>query len=104
MPCPVGYGWKQSKNNELKINWGSQPPAPKDVLKLFGCHCSGACQQKQCHCLQNSSPCTDACHLSDCENQSAFHYINDDPGEECDYDDNKQKLGQMKVSLCESFY
>ena len=104
MPCPVGYGLKQSKNNELEINWVSQPPAPKDVLELLASHCSGACWQNQCHCLQNSLPCTDACHLLHCENQSTFHQINEDAGNECDYDDNKQKLGQLKVSLCESFY
>ena len=46
MPTLVGYGWKQSKNNELEIDWGSQPPAPEDVLELLACHCSGACRKK----------------------------------------------------------
>ena len=90
MPSPVKHGWKQSENNELEIDWGSQHPAPENILKLFACHCCGACRQSQCHCLQNSLPCTDACHLCDCENQSTFHYINDDAGDECENDDESE--------------
>ena len=90
MPNPVGYGWKQSENNESKIDWDPQAPAPKDVLELLACHCSKACRQSQYHCLQNSLPYTDACHLFDCENQSTFNYINGDDGDECDDDDESE--------------
>ena len=96
MPSPVGYGWKQSENNELEIDRGSQPPAPEDVIELLACHCSGACRQSQCHYLQNNLPCTDPCHLFDCENQSPFHYINGDSGEECDYDDESENKDKGK--------
>ena len=40
--------------------------------------------------LQNNLPYTDACHLFDCENQSTFHYINGDAGDECDYDNESE--------------
>ena len=60
MRSPVSYGWKQSENNEFEIEWGSQPPPPEDVLELLACHCFEAYLQSQCHCLQNSLPCTDA--------------------------------------------
>ena len=40
--------------------------------------------------LQNSLPWADACHLFDWENQSTFHYINDDTGDEYDYDDESE--------------
>ena len=56
MPSPVGYGWKRCENNEMEINWGSQPPAPEDVLELFACCCSRACRQSQCNCLQTVYP------------------------------------------------
>ena len=49
MPRPVGCSWKQSENNELEIDWGSQPPALEDVFELLACHCSWACQQNQCY-------------------------------------------------------
>ena len=90
----MGYGCKQSENNKLEIDWGSQPPAPEDVLQLLACHCSGACRQSQCHYLQNSLSCTDACNLFDCENQSTFHYINDDAGDVFGYNDESENEGE----------
>ena len=39
MPSPVRYGWKHSENNELEIDWGSQPLASEDILELLAFHC-----------------------------------------------------------------
>ena len=103
MPSPVGYGWKQSESSELEINRGSQPPAPEDILELLACHCSGAYQQSQCYCLQNSLPCTDACHLFNCENQWTFPYINDDAGDECDYNDESENEEEWKCFFVKVF-
>ena len=72
MPSPVRYGWKQFENNEFEIEWGSQPPPPEDVLELLACHCFETYLQSQCHCLQNSLPCTDAYHLFDCKTSQLF--------------------------------
>ena len=38
MPSPVGNGWKLSENNELEINWCSQPPETEHVLEILVCH------------------------------------------------------------------
>ena len=104
MPRPVGCGWKQSENNELEIDWGSQPPAPEDVFELLACHCSRACHQSQCNCLQNNLSCTDACHLClTAKTSQLFIYINDDAGDECDYHDESKNEDEWKCFYVKAF-
>lgn len=60
IPGPDGHGWIV-KNGIISIDWMDLPPAPKAVLELIKCGCSGDCSGNRCSCFGNRLPCTDCC-------------------------------------------
>ena len=68
IPSPVGLGWDEDENGNLKIKWNTILPAPEEILELMFCSCSRKCSPGSCPCIDNSLPCTDACLNQNCEN------------------------------------
>ena len=69
LPSPSDNGWPLN-NWELHLDWMDSPPAALAVLELMSCHCSTNCSAGRCLCLQNQTPCTDACSCSEgCQNK-----------------------------------
>lgn len=65
--------WLGTKNlKEVEWGWLIQdgmlfptttdlPPAPKEILKMIKCECSGSCDSKKCTCHKNGMTCTMSC-------------------------------------------
>jgi hypothetical protein len=48
----------------------TQPPAPKEVLKVILCKCKTGCSTARCCCNQVGMKCTDLCSCGkNCENK-----------------------------------
>ncbi|KAK3731327.1 hypothetical protein QZH41_001755 [Actinostola sp. cb2023] len=79
VPSPEGHGWLITEG-DIKIDWMSLPPAPKALLELILCGCTGICSTGHCTCKRNGLSCTDACQCGDkCENP---HNVWEDNGED----------------------
>ena len=67
IPSPESHGWVVDVNGNLAILWMTQPPAPRDLLRMISCDCR-LCSTRQCSCVRGNLPCTDACGCENCEN------------------------------------
>ena len=77
MPSPNGHGWIV-ENDDIRIDWMDQLPAPLSVLEYISCRCTGNCSSGRCSCSANSLPCTDACMCGNkCENQRDINVADD---------------------------
>ena len=85
LPSPIHHGWGRTADG-IKVDWMSLPSAPKALLELIICGCTGNCTTGHCSCKQNAISCTEACHYgSSCENP---HNVWEDPDDiDEDHDD-----------------
>ena len=65
---PIGKGWIL-EDDELKIEWMKQKPAPDSIIEFVSCKCrKSLCKSGLCQCFNMSLCCTDACNYNNCEN------------------------------------
>ncbi|KAG1680475.1 hypothetical protein GQR58_012395 [Nymphon striatum] len=71
LPDPTLHGWRQD-GDRLQAVPTTLPPAPKAVLQLIKCGCSGKCTTMICSCRKHSLKCTDMCASCEikCENRN----------------------------------
>ena len=95
IPPPHGYGWSKNSDGELAIDWGDLPPAPKEVMSLISCSCSGKkkCVKSKsgkggCSCAKEGLQCTELCKCTGCSNKPTEEDDDsDDDGSDEDDDD-----------------
>ena len=83
---PNGHEWKV-EYSDISIVWMIQPPAPDAILALISCACKSGCStnKRQCLCVKQGLPCTDACKCNDCMNRNDLPTNSDtDTGEDTD--------------------
>ena len=80
-----GHGWTLDNDGHLSIQWMTQPPAPRDLLKMISCNCQTSCTTRRCSCVKENLPCTDVCGCSGCKNMvvnAEKETVDDESGDE----------------------
>ena len=68
IPSPRGNGWfVDADNNQISIDWMSQEPDPKGLMKMVSCKCTKSCTSRY-SCRHAGLVCPDICGCINCEN------------------------------------
>ena len=71
-PSQAGFGWKESDDGNISIDWCPVNPAPDEVLELLSCNCNKDFKVDTYLCIKYGLCCTDSCHSLECSNPVDF--------------------------------
>jgi hypothetical protein len=82
---PLENGYHKDADGLLKPTTTDIPPAPKSIIEMVRCHCTGDCSSQRCSCNSKDLQCTDLCMCgTQCDNDEDSYYENRASDEDSD--------------------